>query len=87
MRPEPVRVDIGAQTSSDGDLLSGFEGAAGGLGADVLIGYAGPNWLAGDTGDDTLTGARAGRRLRAGHGRRLRRGGAGALRWRVPALR
>ena len=27
-RPEPVRVDLGAQTSSDGDLLSGFEGAA-----------------------------------------------------------
>ena len=55
-RSDAVRAELGAQTTSDGDAVAGFEGLAGGAGDDVLLGDAGPNALFGSSGNDVLAG-------------------------------
>ena len=57
-----VTVDLGTNTSSSGDTLSGFEGVFGSPYDDTLIGGSGRSRLFGWLGDDTLKG-RAGNDL------------------------
>ena len=65
-RTDGVRLDLGAQTTSDGDALSGFENAEGGRGDDVLVGDAGANHFDGGSGDDRLAGGDGDDRLIGG---------------------
>jgi hypothetical protein len=55
-RIAPVRVDLAARTSGDGDRLAGVERVTGGRGADHLSGDALPNVLDGGPGSDHLRG-------------------------------
>jgi hypothetical protein len=55
-RQAGVTIDLGAGTSSDGDVLVGMENARGGNGPDSLVGDAGPNGLTGGDGADTFKG-------------------------------
>jgi Ca2+-binding RTX toxin-like protein len=52
-RAAPVTIDLGSDSSSDGDDLDDVENATGGAGDDRLIGGDGPNVLAGGPGNDT----------------------------------
>lgn len=54
--PGPVTVDLGAGTSSDGDVLSGIDGVVGGAGNDTLTGDGAANTLRGGAGADRITG-------------------------------
>jgi RTX calcium-binding nonapeptide repeat (4 copies) len=65
----------------EGDVLTGFERAAGGDGADVILGTDGPNLLQGggsfDSPGDVLDGRGGSDRLSGTHGDDLVRGGPG----------
>jgi RTX calcium-binding nonapeptide repeat (4 copies) len=55
-RVRPLRLDLGAGTTSDGDVLAGIEDATGGEGDDVLAGSDAPNVLWGSGGRDVIVG-------------------------------
>jgi Ca2+-binding RTX toxin-like protein len=73
-----VTVDLGAGTSSSGDILSGFEDVLGSPEGDTLIGDDGPNSLYGYLGNDVLSGAAGDDRLFGGRGEDEADGGIGA---------
>ena len=76
-RTEDGRIDLAAQTSSDGDALAGFETAQGGLGDDVLLGSDAADVLRGGAGNDRLAGAGGTDSLVGGSGFDSFDGGAG----------
>jgi hemolysin type calcium-binding protein len=85
-RVRPLRLDLGAGTTADGDVLAGIERATGGEGADVLAGSDGPDvlWgtggkdiMVGRAGDDELHGGPAADGLDGGEGNDSIEGGSG----------
>ena len=83
-RGEPVVVDLGENTDSDGDEVDDdVESATGGGGDDRLLGGGGDNALSGGAGNDTLDGGGGSDRLAGGPGADRvdysRRGGAVAV--------
>jgi len=67
-RARPLRLDLGAGTTSDGDVLTGIENATGGEGADVLAGSDGPDVLWGAGGRDVIVGRGGDDELHGGPG-------------------
>jgi Ca2+-binding RTX toxin-like protein len=78
-----VTVDLGAGTSSAGDLLTDFEDVFGSIESDTLIGDGGPNKLYGYGGDDVLKGRAGDDRLVGRRGADAAHGGGGRDRCRA----
>jgi Ca2+-binding RTX toxin-like protein len=76
-RHEPVTVDLGAGTTSDGDTISGVEIVQGGDGADRLTGGPYGDTLSGGAGDDVLRGSAGRDVLEGGLGADNVQGGRG----------
>jgi hypothetical protein len=63
-RREPARVDLGAQTSSDGDAIAGWENVTGGHGDDALDAGAGDDVVDAHATSDWWSGQNEGRDVR-----------------------
>lgn len=78
---EAVQVDLATQTASggdaQGDTLSGFENAAGGLGGDTIVGNNAANVLSGNDGNDTIDGSQGDDIVQGGRGADTLSGGLG----------
>jgi hypothetical protein len=77
-RHRGVRLDLAAEATADGDVITGIEQAGGGEGDDVLAGTDGPNSLGGGPGDDVIVARGGDDELSGGPGADGLDGGPGA---------